>query len=246
LSQKYAQSYFDVIRSILDEVETTQNSTLLKAARVTAESLIKGGIIHVFGTGHSHMLAEEAFFRAGGLAQVNAILDPSLMLHVSAFGSTYVERLEGYAPIVLQRYDLKPDDILVLVSNSGRNACSIDAAFYAKEHGLIVIALTSARAYQNVEVRHSSGMHLSKIADIVIDTCTPKGDAAISLEGLSEPVGGTSTVIGAALLQAYIIETVKEILARDCQPKIIISSNLDVRQDYFALIANFADRIRHR
>lgn len=246
MSQKNTQSYFDVIRRLLDEVETTQSSAILKAARVTAESLIKGGIIHVFGTGHSHMLAEEAFFRAGGLAQVNAILDPSLMLHVSAFGSTSVERLEGYAPIVLQRYDLQLGDIMVLVSNSGRNACSIDAAFYAKKLGLTVIAFTSAKAYQSVEVRHSSGMHLSKIVDIVIDTCTPKGDAAILLEGLSERVGGTSTVISATLLQVYIIETVKEILARGCQPKIIISSNLDVRQDYFALIADFANRIRHR
>jgi uncharacterized phosphosugar-binding protein len=240
-----SHEYFNAIHRILDHAEQTQGEALREAARLTADCLGRGGMLHVFGTGHSHILAEDVFFRAGGLVQVNAILDPGLMLHVSALGSTQLERLPGYAEIVLKRYDLRPGDILLIVSNSGRNAVPIEAALYGKRLGLRVIVMTSAAAYQELAPRHPGGKRLAELADVVIDTCVPEGDAAVSLPGLEEHIGPASTIMGSALIQAFICETVAEMLGRDLQPKVIVSANVDGEQDHPALFAMYADRIRH-
>jgi uncharacterized phosphosugar-binding protein len=237
--------YFEAIHCILDLAERTQAQALREAARRTADCLGKGGILHVFGTGHSHMLAEDIFFRAGGLVQVNAILDPGLMLHVSALGSTRLERLPGYAEIILNRYDLRPGDVLLIVSNSGRNAVPIEAAQYAKERGLMVIAMTSDAAYQELAPRHAGGKRLAELADLVIDTCVPEGDAAIAIPGLADRIGPVSTIMGSALIQAFICETMSEMLSQGLQPEVIVSANVDGDQDHPALFAKYADRIRH-
>lgn len=241
-----AHPFFVAVRQILSDVERTQLPALHQAAALTAESLTAGGILHVFGTGHSHILAEEVFFRAGGLVQVNAILDPALMLHVSALQSTELERLEGYAAIVLARYDLRAGDVLVVVSNSGRNPVPIEAALYAKERGLKVFAVTSMDAYRSVPVRHSGGRRLADLADVVIDTYVPKGDALLEVEGLPQALGAASTIVGATLMQAYIYETVKEMLARGCRPEVLVSANVDEVQDHRRLFAAYGDRIRHK
>ena len=237
--------FFEAVGDILCQAETTQQKALHLAACTTADSLAAGGMVHVFGTGHSHLLAEDVFFRAGGLVQINAILDPGLMLHVSALHSTDLERLEGYAAIVLDRYDLRPGDILVVISNSGRNAVPIEAASYAQNKGLKVIALTSVAAYGEVSVRHSTGRRLSEVADIVIDTCVPKGDALLHIDGIPQAMGPASTIVGATLIQAYLYDTVKELLARGDIPQILVSANADEPQDLSGIYATHANRIRH-
>ncbi len=245
MSESAAQPFFEAVYATLQRLQETQSAALRRAAHITADTIVGGGMIHVFGTGHSHILAEEVFFRAGGLVQINAILDPGLMLHVSALGSIALERLEGYANLVLDRYDLRPGDTMVIVSNSGRNAGPIDAALYAKRRGLPVIAITSAQAYRNAEVRHSCGKHLSELADVVIDTGVPEGDASVSLPGLSERIGPLSTIVGAAAIQAYLYEAVKEVLARGHKPSVVVSANVGSGHDHLSLYDAYKARIRH-
>ena len=136
-------SYFDTIHGLLDEAEQRNASSLEQASDAVAECMVHKGVLHTFGTGHGHMLAEELFYRAGGLVAINAILYPALMLHLSALSSTHVERLPGYAAIVLERYVIKPGDVMLIASNSGRNSVPIEMALLAQSHGLKVIALTS-------------------------------------------------------------------------------------------------------
>jgi uncharacterized phosphosugar-binding protein len=237
---------FHAVHATLDEVLETEAEQIAAAAAATADRLAGDGMLHVFGTGHSHLLAEEVFFRAGGLAQVNAILDPGLMLHLSASGSTQLERLDGYSRIVLDRYDLHADDVLLVISNSGRNAGPIDAALYARERGLLVIAVTSAANYRNKSVRHRGDQHLSEVADFVIDTHVPVGDAAVSLTGLSERVGALSTAVGATIMQAFVTEIVSILLERGHQPAVIVSANVDDGPDASTALSHYAHRIRHR
>jgi uncharacterized phosphosugar-binding protein len=245
MSESVIAKYFDTVRQALQRVERSQAETVHRAARLTAQRLIEGNMLHVFGTGHSHILAEEVFFRAGGLVQVNAILDPALMLHLSAAGSTDLERLPNYARIVLQRYDLRDGDVLLVISNSGRNAVPIEAAMYGKEHGLLVIAMTSAAAYQTLPSRHPSGQKLSDLADVVIDTGVPEGDASISLPGLEQRCGPLSTILGAALIQAYICAVIEEMLVRNVKPKVLISANVESGQNLTDLFQEYRQRIRH-
>jgi uncharacterized phosphosugar-binding protein len=240
-----SNEFFDSVHHTLRQVENTQMDAIHRAAVLTANSLARDGMIQVFGTGHSHMMAEEVFFRAGGLVQVNAILDPSLMLNLSALGSTQIERLEGYSRLVLERYNLQAGDVMVVVSNSGRNAGPIEAALYAREKGLPVIALTSAASYQGSQIRHSSGKHLCELADVVIDTCVPHGDATLTLAGIPERIGPVSTIIGASIMQAYIVDTIAEMVRQGCRPKVIVSANVESSQDQAALFEDYHNRIKH-
>jgi uncharacterized phosphosugar-binding protein len=245
MTKSAAKPLFDAIRDILARAEETQSEALRKAARLIADSLTADGILHVFGTGHSHMMAEEAFLRAGGLAQVNAILDPGLMLHLSALGSVSLERLCDYTPFVLDRYDIRPGDVMLIVSNSGRNAGPIEAALYAHKRGLPVIVFTSAQSYQALAVRHPSGKHLTEIADVFIDTGVPEGDAAVIYPGLTEHICPVSTIIGAALVEALVYEVVDEIMQRGQSPNILVSANVDSSNSLEASLSSFRTRIRH-
>ena len=119
------ERYFDFVISLMEEIKNTQKENIIKAAELVADSVMKGGRFYVFGTGHSHMVAEEIYLRAGGAAFVKAILEPSLMLHEMPNKSTYLERLEGYAEVLLRLHKVDEKDTLMVVSNSGRNAIPV-------------------------------------------------------------------------------------------------------------------------
>jgi uncharacterized phosphosugar-binding protein len=172
------------------------------------------------------MLAEELFYRAGGLFAINAILDSGLMLHDGALASSELERLPGYARIVLSKQNLQAGDVLLVASNSGLNAAPIEAAAEARQKGLKVIALTSMAHSRSVAARHPSGKKLYELADVVLDNCGCPGDAALQLPGLDGAIGATSTVIGAAILHALEYETVQALLRRGITPGITMSANL--------------------
>jgi uncharacterized phosphosugar-binding protein len=244
---KVAEPFFNEITKLIQKIRDSQSESILDAANLIADSLNKGGILHVFGTGHSHMMAEELFFRSGGLMQVNAILDQYLMLQETASGSMQLERMEKYADFVLARYDIRPGDIMLIVSSSGRNAGPIDAAIYAKTHGLKVIAMTSKQQYSSLKVRHSAGKHLSEYGDVVIDTCMPEGDAITSLPGLPEHICPASTILGAVIIQALVYETIKGIMSRGQKPHIFISGNVDQNQmqEVEEFMRTQIGRIRH-
>jgi len=239
--------YFNKIRELLAESEARNAYALEQAAEIVADSLQADGMLHTFGTGHGHMLAEEIFYRAGGLVTVNAILDPTLMLHVSALASTAAERLSGYAEVVLERYTVNSGDVLIIASNSGRNAVPIEMALAAQRRGLKVIALTSMKHSQSQPSRHASGQRLYEIADVVLDNCGEVGDAALSVARVAAKVGPTSTVIGAALLHALLYTVVEKLAARGFTPPVTISANIDhaAADEQAWLFAQYRHRIRH-
>ncbi len=204
-----------------------QHEKILKSANWIADTIESEGIIYCFGTGHSHILAEEIFYRAGGLTKVYPILDPDLMLHKSASGSTMLERKEGYAASLLKEIPLQPSDVLLVFSNSGRNAVCIEMAMIAQEQGSKVIALTNFAHSSTVKSRHSSGKKLYEIADLYLDNFGEVGDAALSVSGVSGKTGATSTIIGASLLHAIIAQAIQILAKKGISPEIFGSSNSD-------------------
>ncbi len=153
----FIQRYRDKIVQTLDHIIESQAEAFSAVRDAVAAALAADRLIYVAGSGHSHLIAEEAFFRAGGIAAAQAILDPGLMLHVSASRSSQLERESGYAEKVLADYPVAEGDVVFVVSNSGRNAYPIESALAAKARGATTVALTSLKHTRQVTSRHASG-----------------------------------------------------------------------------------------
>lgn len=219
--------YFENLQKILARIATEQLDNIEKAARAVADTLENGGRVHAFGTGHSHMLAEEIFYRAGGLVNVNPILETSLMLHESAAKSTELERLEGYGEILFDHHSINQKDILFLFSNSGRNGVAIDLAMIAGERGVKTVVITNMEHTMQGASRHSSGKKLFEAADIVIDNCGCHGDASMRIDEINRSVAPTSTAAGAAILNAIEARAVEIMVSEGFTPEVFSSSNVD-------------------
>lgn len=219
--------YIEQVQRLITGVLDSQMEAIEQAGSIVAETVMSEGFVYTFGTGHSHMMAEELFYRAGGLARVYPILEDALMLHNGAIKSTDMERLSGYAELILDRYECTPNDCLLIASNSGRNAVTIEMVEAARRRGMKVIALTNLTHSQAQESRHSSGKKLYQLADVVLDNQGCLGDAAIHIPELNRNIAATSTSLGAMLLHAVVIAAVEQMLAKGHHPEVFSSSNLD-------------------
>lgn len=230
--------YLTDVHILLDEMSDRNATTLPQIAGIIAESLAGNDVLHVFGSGHSSLLAQEVFYRAGGLAPVNAMLDVNL----TVFGTsrpTWVERLEGYADSIFASFDVKPGEVILIISNSGINPVPIDMAIGAKTRGLIPIAVGSASVYANAKSRHSSGSSLFDVSDFILDTCVPYGDAISEFDEIR--TGAVSTLLGSALLNMLTVEIVKHM--GDTAP-VFVSQNIPGGdQANAALIERYRGRI---
>lgn len=215
------ERYFDALKKVFTQVQETQMEAIEKAAEACAGALENQKLIYTFGTGHSHLLAEEVFYRAGGLAAIYPILEEPLML-THAARSSQMERLSGYAKLLLDEVNPVAGSVILIFSNSGRNSVAIEMAQEAKERGLTTICITNiAHSSQSVS-RHPSGKRLYELCDIVIDNCGCVGDACVEIYGRKS--GATSTAIGAAILQAVTCRTVELCQGR---AEVFCSANVD-------------------
>ncbi len=222
---KKMQEYFNELNRVLKTVEETQTDAMEQAVCAVANALENGGTVFTFGTGHSHILAEEIFYRAGGLVKVYPILDAPLMLHVNAARSSRMERVDGYAETLWDGLETKKGDVLFVFSNSGRNAVPVDMALSARARGIKVVCITNLKHTKSVTSRHQGGKKLYEVSDIVIDNCGEIGDAAIHIGDYVS--GPTSTAIGAAVLQAIVCGAIEKIIADGKKPEVFMSSNVD-------------------
>jgi uncharacterized phosphosugar-binding protein len=220
--------YFDSLAALLGEIAAQQSEAIQRAGTMVAQAIAGDGVIHTFGSGHSHMIAEEAFFRAGGLAPVNPILDEKLIFLDGAVESTRAERTPGYAEKLLAGEDIQAVDVSIVISNSGRNAVPIEMALGMKARGVKVIAITNPRQATTSPSRHATGKYLYEVADLVIDNCIPVGDAVLEIPGLSPKMGPSSTVAGAAIVNAVMIEAAACLHSMGVRVPIISSANVGV------------------
>jgi uncharacterized phosphosugar-binding protein len=217
--------YAEAARQALGQVAATQGEALEEAARLVADSVAAGGVLHLFGAGHSQLLALDAYTRAGGLACVNPILDPALS-PAAGLELAQVERTEGRAAEILAGEDLQSGEVVLVASNSGVNAVPVEVAIGCRERGLRVVALTNLEQSKATTPRHSSGARLHELADVVIDNRCPTGDAALTLAS-GDRVGPLTTVVGAAVVAALCARVAELLAERGHRPLVLTSQNLD-------------------
>ena len=221
------KEYLRNIQHLLKKLENTQEQVIEQVAEVCAECIYNGGLLYFFGTGHSHMICEEPFYRAGGLASIYPILETDLMLHEGASKSSSYERLEGLGNVVVSHTPLGKGDVLFLISNSGRNCAVIDAALEAKKRGAITVAITSMNHTTNVTSRHSSSLNLYQVCDFVLDNGGIMGEASVTLDGLPQKIAPTSSVIDITLVNLVLVNTVELLLQKGMTPPVFTSANTD-------------------
>lgn len=224
-------AYADQINLTLKTFQSTQGDNLDQSATLIVKAYQEHKRFLVFGSGHSHMIAEELYARAGGLAYVTPILQSELTLTDHPMKSTLIERTEGMAAVYFDLYHMEKGDVLLICSNSGRNALPIELARLAKEAGLSVIAFTNAAQTKVIASRHSQGKNLDHYADLIIDNCGAFGDAGFDI-GDGVMMGSSSTIIGAFMAESLSILVATKIGALGLEIPVFKSSNLDGADDH--------------
>lgn len=234
--------YFNDLIARLASLRDRLAEPMEKAADLIATAARADRRVYVFGTGHSHMMAEELHYRAGGLAITVPILCGAIMLQDGAVASSHFERIEGAVLPILDRYGIQEGDVLIVVSNSGVNAAPIEAARYAREKGAAVIAVTSV-TYSSAIAKGRT--QLLSLADVVLDNDAPAGDAVLEVEGSALKVGPVSTALGVTILNAIFADVASR-LVYDGSAPIYLSANMpgasDVNRE---LVARYRDRNPH-
>jgi uncharacterized phosphosugar-binding protein len=223
--------FLERVVSDLERVEKEQIGNIQKAADMMADAIEQDKLVHVYGGGgHTCLCVCEMFFRAGGLACINPIMDIAISPFNQSLKYLEIERTVNYANGLIRYYDLKKDDVLIIFHNIGVNPATIDAALESKKRGVKIIAVSSSYWQNELPmdhfIRHPSKKNLFELADICIDDYNPVGDAVINIEGLGTPMAPISGIVDFYIIHRLEIETVKRLLERGIDPPVWRSANV--------------------
>ena len=214
-----AKTFKDEINSLLDVLYDSQKDNIEATANALKECIEQGGVCHVFGSGHSVGLGIDIKDRIGALVPIHIMEMSDFVTKGGVSAEEFMdtknifERKPNIAGKLYDLYNMKPQDIFIVISNSGINGIVIDIASLAKQHGHKVIIVTSMKHTTVEEPRHPSGKKLYEFGDIVIDNCGPHGDALIQTEGVAK-VCSVSSICNNCIAQSLAARTV-ELLKAD-------------------------------
>ncbi|WP_434168278.1 SIS domain-containing protein [Peribacillus frigoritolerans] len=235
-------SYFEKVQALLTIVEEQEKQSIKESVEHIAKAVMSDGIIHLFGSGHSHILTEEVFYRAGGLAAIRPIFVEDLMLFKGASRSSQLERQNDLSEKFMHDEDIRPGDVCIVISSSGVNPVPIDVATIAKEKGAFVIGLTSPEYAKSCPSRHKQKHYLHDVVDLVIDNHIAKGDTLLKSNNI--PFGSGSTVVGAVLLNMIFTQVIQTIIESGETPPVFLSSNIEGADEHNQkIIAKYKTRI---
>lgn len=222
--------YFQKLMENFKQVNDTQGPNILKAAELMTQAIKEDRLINVYGGGgHTTLPIGEVFFRAGGLANINPIMETGLSVFNQALKYLELERTVNYGSAIVKYYDLKKDDVLIIFHNVGINPATIDAAMEAKSNGVKIIAIASSYWQNEIPadhfIRHPSKKNLFDFADVAIDDFNPVGDATVTVDGFDTPLAPVSNIIDFYIAHLLEIQTVAECVKQGITPPVWTSAN---------------------
>lgn len=220
------ENYFKIMQDVVDEVLDTQKTNIKKAADILAKTTKNNGIIYGFGTGHSHLVTDDAFWRAATPANYCALLEQSATGSFEITKSYNIENTYGIGQIIVDYNRITPNDCMIIISNSGNNIAPVDAAIRAKEKGIPVIAITAVKYSNFLTTKHKSGYKLKDLADVVLDNCSLIGDAAVEIENFEMKVGSTSTIPNVFLQNAILVQMVENLVKEGFTPDVYYNGHM--------------------
>ena len=244
------EQFHRTVDELLDAVVEETGPEIRRVANVLADVIANDHLLYAFGTGgHSTIAAEEMSWRAGGLASVYPIFDPGVCLVFGGRRSSAIERTARYAQAVLGSYPITPDDVLIIANAYGINACTIDAAVWARERRITTVGITSPAFSKKVPAdhpaRHPSGKSLFEVVDYVLDMKMPDRDAVLQLPGLAPWVAPVSTILNSFVVQALVAEIAAALVKAGVTPPVWTSGNIPGGDEANrSLIERYAARIR--
>ncbi len=231
------RDYIGTVTETIRRAYEEQTGVIAKVAEWIAETIESKRNVFVFGCSHAGILAEEVFYRTGGLAVMNPIFYPGLMLNTRPVTATSeCERTPGVGTRIVDQSGLKEGDLLILHSVSGRNSVPVDMANRARELGVRTVCITNLAYSSSVTSRHPSGKRLFEVCDLTLDNKGEVGDVSVQIDGLPEKIGPTSTAAGSALINAVIIDAVEKMINDGFVPPVFMSANLDGGDEHNAKI----------
>jgi uncharacterized phosphosugar-binding protein len=245
-AKDYVRIYLDTIETYLEKIYSEQRETIRRCAEVIADKIAADGLLYVFGSGgHSNMMAEEMFHRAGGLACVSPVFVDSIRIPHVPLG----ERSPAIVPYVFDFYGIGAGDLLLLVNAYGINPVTIETVLEARKRGVQIIAVTSTeyatRLPKDFKGRHSSGQNLHDMVELVLYTHVPYGDAIVQMDGVESGIGPYSTYANAFICNSLVLEASDILMKRGVNPPIINSINvIDGERKNKELYAKYRPRIR--
>ncbi|HEV3165053.1 MAG TPA: sugar isomerase domain-containing protein [Isosphaeraceae bacterium] len=222
--------YLAAARAALDAIEAAELAKIREASAHFARSILRGRLVHVFGTGHSRMAVEEMFPRYGSFPGFHPIVELSMTYHNPVVGANgqrqamFLENVQGFGQVLWRNFATSPDDALLAISTSGCNAVTVDVALEARRLGMYVVALTSLSHSQVSDARHTTGKKLHEVADLALDQHAPAGDSAVWVEGLSTPVAPISSVSGCTIINLIKAEVARLLTEAGAPPRVLTAA----------------------
>ena len=242
--------YYSQIIANLDLVNKTQEPNIDAAASLMADAIADDRLIHVYGGGgHTTLPVGEMFFRAGGLANIDPVMEPALSVFNQALKYLELERTVNFGASIVKYYQLKPGDVMIIFHNIGINPATIDAADEAKKAGAKIIAVSSSHWQNEIPedhfIRHPSKKNLFDFADVKIDDFNPVGDAAVKVPGFDTPIAPISNIVDFYIAHLLEIKTVAECVRRGITPPVWSSANVPGGDEKnAALIEKYRPRVK--
>jgi uncharacterized phosphosugar-binding protein len=243
--------YLAAAEKLIDAV-AAQRSKIEQAADWFAATILAGRMVHIFGSGHSRIMVEEMWPRYGSFAGFNPIVELSLTFHNPVVGANgqrqamYLENVSGLAERILRNFDLSTTDSALVISSSGCNAVPVEMAEEFRRRSIKTVALVSLAHAQASQSRHARGLKLHEVADLVLDTGAPIGDAMVKIDGLDTPVAPGSTVGGCLVVNCLKAEVAERLTRAGQPPKVLTAAAVVGAERCEQLFESAYDEHAHR